>query len=153
MTVGIIFSFSSLVFFVLLLVFVPKHLTKQEFYSTFFVMIALTLISDLTFGHLFDMYDFFKDEITFTDLFLQLTLPPTIGVLILNFMPLQTARFIYYWIAITILSLLYEWLSVITGYLVYKGWIILYSVPFYSLGLLYLRWHLFFLRGQTSSNR
>lgn len=113
-------------------------------------MIAITIYTDLFFGLILDLYDFFKPEITLSDLVLQLLLPPSSGVLALNFMPWGTRRFIIYLVAVCALALLFEWLSLKAGYLVYKGWRLYYSIPVYAIGVLYLRWHLRFLRkGET----
>jgi len=109
-------------------------------------MVALTIYTDLFFGLILDLYDFIKPEITLSDLVLQALLPPSCGVLAMNFMPSGTKRFIVYLVAVCALALLFEWLSVRMGYLIYKGWKLYYSLPIYAIGVLYLRWHLRFLR-------
>ncbi|MDG0809978.1 hypothetical protein [Cohnella rhizosphaerae] len=47
------------------------------------------------------------------------------------------------------MSILFEWLSLKSGYLVNKGWRLYYSIPVYALGLLFLRWHLRFIRSES----
>lgn len=109
-------------------------------------MIALTIYTDLFFGLLLDLYDFVNPDMTISDLVLQLVLPPTAGVLVLNYMPSRKKWFVLYLILAVALALFFEWLSLKTGYLVYKGWSLFYSAAVYALGLLFLRWHLRFMR-------
>ncbi len=126
--------------------FMPKRLSKQEIYITWGIMAALTLIIDLIFGLVYDLYDFATPNVTLIDIFLQAALPPSIGVIFLNFMPEKRSRFIPYLLLVTLSSVIFEWLCIMFKYLVYKGWSIWFSAIFYFLGMIYLRWHLFFIR-------
>ncbi len=109
-------------------------------------MAALTIYTDLSFGFILDLYDFFEPTVNFADLPLQALLPPSIGLIFLNFMPKKVQHFFVYLIGVVLISILFEYLSILTGYLIYKGWKLWYSVPFYLFGMIYLRWHLFYLR-------
>ncbi|MDG0792636.1 hypothetical protein OMP38_18445 [Cohnella ginsengisoli] len=140
------FAYASAVAAIAALIFSPRRLTKKEIYITYFVMIALTIYTDLCFGLLLDLYDFINPDVSLSDLVLQAALPPTAGVLALNYMPAGNKLFALYLTVIVALALLFEWLSLKTGYLVYKGWSLYYSLPIYALGLLFLRWHLRFIR-------
>ncbi|SFA81277.1 hypothetical protein SAMN05216312_101641 [Cohnella sp. OV330] len=142
------FAYASAVVAIAALIFSPRRLTKREIYITYFVMIALTIYTDLFFGLVLDQYDFINPDVSASDLILQISLPPTAGVLALNFMPSGVKRFIGYLILVVALALLFEWLSLRTGYLVYKGWSLYYSLVVYVIGLLFLRWHLRFIRSE-----
>ncbi|WP_217592835.1 CBO0543 family protein [Cohnella sp. GbtcB17] len=146
MQAGNWFAYASAVAAVAALIFSPKRLTKLEIYATYFAMIALTIYTDLFFGLLLDLYDFINPDMTLSDLILQLVLPPTAGVLILNYMPRRKKLFVPYWILTIASAVFFEWLSLKAGYLVYKGWSLFYSAAVYALGLLFLRWHLRFIR-------
>lgn len=142
------FAYFSAAAAVAALIFLPKRLTGKEIYITYFVMIALTIYTDLCFGLLLDLYDFINADVSLSDLILQIALPPTAGVLALNFMPSGPKLFVLYLVTAVAAALFFEWLSLKTGYLVYKGWSLYYSLVVYVIGLLFLRWHLRFIRQQ-----
>ncbi|MDQ1913276.1 CBO0543 family protein [Paenibacillus sp. GD4] len=139
-------GFITLVITLFIIWFMPKRLSKQEIYITWGWMACLTLITDLLFGATLDLYDFVESDITVADIILQVTLPPSIGVIFLNFIPKKTLHFIIFLIVVTFVSSLYEWVATETGYLIFKGWKWWYSIPVYPLGMIYLRWHLNFIR-------
>ncbi|TDF99339.1 hypothetical protein E1757_05630 [Paenibacillus piri] len=149
MQIGYIFAYVSAVIFIVAILFSPKRLSKSDIYFTWFIMAALTIYIDLFFGYILDLYDFVKPNLTVIDLILEASLVPAAGILIVNFLPKRTRNFAIYLIAVVCLSIVFEWLSTITGYLVYKGWKLIYSVPIYTLGVMYLRWHLHYLRRTT----
>lgn len=128
--------------------FMPKHLSRKEFYITWITMAAVTIYTDLTFGLVFDMYDFVSPDTPLLDLFVQATLPPSFGIIFLNFMPKSLLHFIPYLLFVVLISLLYESLSVAFAFLIYKGWKLWYSAPFYFFGMIYLRWHLHYIRSR-----
>ncbi len=110
-------------------------------------MAALTIYTDLSFGFILDLYNFVEPTLNFADLPLQALLPPSIGLIFLNFMPKKKcSTSFFYLIGVVLISIPFEYLSILTGYLIYKGWKLWYSVPFYLFGMIYLRWHLFYLR-------
>lgn len=143
---GILFGYVSLAITILIIWFMPKRITRKEIYITWGWIAAITVYSDLVFGLILDLYDFVEPEMNFLDLLLQATLPPSFGIIFINFLPRKRRQFIAYLVAVVIISLFYEWLSLLTGYLVYKGWKLWYSAPFYLFGMIYLRWHLSYLR-------
>ncbi|MFH5186567.1 hypothetical protein ACHHV8_30345 [Paenibacillus sp. TAB 01] len=147
---GYIFAYTASAIFIVAYILSPKHLNKREVYVSWYMMTALTLNIDLICGLIYDRYDFVTSEVSLPDLLLQALLAPSASILVLNFMPAKTGRFILYLIGVTLLSLLIEWLSLWFGYLVYKGWKLWYSAPFYFFGVIYLRWHLRFLRKNKS---
>ncbi|MFC3886018.1 hypothetical protein ACFOU2_22075 [Bacillus songklensis] len=143
-----VFAYISLAITVFVIWFMPKRLSRQEIYVTWGIMATLALSVDLIFGMVYDLYDFVTKDIPVKDIFLQDALPPSFGVIFLNFMPKRRLHFIIYLFFVTVCSILYELLSIKFGYLIYKGWSIWYSVPFYFIGMLFLRWHLFFIRNR-----
>lgn len=140
--------FAYIMFFVNLAIiyFMPKRLTRQEIYIAWGILSSVTLNTDLFFGNLLDKYDFVSSKITFSDLLFQATVPPSFGVIFLNFMPTDRGRFIKYIIGWVIFSVVFEAISVKVDFLIYKGWKIWYSAVIYLLVFLYLRWHYFFIK-------
>lgn len=142
-----IFPYITLAITIAIIWFMPKQLSRKEIYITWGFMAALTVYTDLSFGAVLDLYDFGNSpKIDFYDLPLQATLPASFAIIFLNFMPQRKIHFVIYLILTVLFSLIYEWISLLTEYLVYKGWKMWYSIPFYVIGMLFLRWHLFFLR-------
>ncbi|MDG0809977.1 hypothetical protein [Cohnella rhizosphaerae] len=95
------FAYGAAVAAIVFLIFSPKRLSRAEIYITYFVMIALTIYTDLFLGLVLDLYDFINPDVSVSDLILQIALPPTAGVLALNFMPAGTKRFIGYLVLAT----------------------------------------------------
>lgn len=126
--------------------FMPKRLTKQEIYIAWGILSSVTLNTDLFFGYLLDQYDFVLSKITLTDLLFQAIVPPTFGVIFLNFMPANREIIIKYVIGWVIFSVLFEVISVQVDFLIYKGWKLWYSAVIYLVVFLYLRWHYFFIK-------
>lgn len=116
-----IFAYISLAVTVTIICFMPKRLTKREMYITWFIMSGLTIYINLLFGYIMDLYDFVDKEILLHDLFLQWALPSSFAILFLNFMPEKRGPFVWYLIGVTVISVLYELLSLHFAYLVYKG--------------------------------
>jgi len=126
----------------------PKHITHKEIYLTWFIMSALTLYIDLFFGEILDLFDFVSPKITLVDLIFEALLAPAYGVIILNFLPQERWPFIGYLLGVVLFSVFFEWMAVIFDYLVYKGWKLWYSGIVYLCGVIYLRWHLQYLRSK-----
>ncbi|WP_426451984.1 CBO0543 family protein [Paenibacillus sp. S-38] len=143
---GNIFAYVSSALIILAIFSLPKRLNRKEIYTTWFVMAAFTINTDLVLGVVFDLYDFINPDISLNDLVLQFILAPSAGVLVLNFQPKKRIKFILYLSGVLCFAIFFEWLATLFGYLVYKGWRLWYSIPFYLLGMLYLKWHLNFLR-------
>ncbi|MBO1515002.1 hypothetical protein [Metabacillus bambusae] len=117
-----IFTISSLVINILIILLVPIKLTRQEIYITWMFVTLNALTADLIFGDILDLYDLMDPGPQTYDLFVQITLPATFGILYLNFMPKSKKRFIYYLLFWVIFSTLFELISSYFGYIVYKGW-------------------------------
>ncbi|WP_308638342.1 CBO0543 family protein [Paenibacillus silvisoli] len=145
------FAYGSLAVALIVIWFMPKHLTRREIYLVWGFVAGITVYTDLVCGVVFDLYDFFESgKIDLVDLPLQATLAPSISVIFANFMPKALGRrFLYYLIGVVLFSCFFEWMSVLSQYLIYKGWKLYYSVPFYAVGMLYLRWHVGYLRKPT----
>ncbi|RAP75247.1 CBO0543 family protein [Paenibacillus montanisoli] len=144
---GAWFAYGSLAVALIIVWFMPKRLTRREIYLIWGFVAGATVYADLTLGVVFDLYDFLETaKIDLVDLPLQATLAPAYSVIIANFMPSRTRSFVYYLIGVVLFSLLFERLSVISHYIIYKGWKWYYSVPAYAAGMVFLRWHLGYIR-------
>ncbi|MBO1515034.1 hypothetical protein [Metabacillus bambusae] len=147
-----IFTISSLVINILIILLVPIKLTRQDIYITWMFVTLNVLAADLFFGDVFDLYDLIDPGPQTYDLFVQMTLPATFGILYLNFMPKNKKSFIYYLLFWVIFSSLYELLSSYFGYVVYKGWKLWWTPIYFLITCLITRWHFYFARNKNTGH-
>jgi hypothetical protein len=141
-----IFTISSLLINILIILLVPLKLTRKEIYITWMFVTLNVLFADLLFGDVIDLYDLIDPGPQMYDLFVQLTLPATFGILYLNFIPKSFKRFILYLLFWVVFSTLYEFLSSYFGYVVYKGWKLWWTPLYFLIACLLTRWHFIFIR-------
>jgi hypothetical protein len=135
-----------LVINLLIIWLMPKHLTKQEIYISWFVIALINLSTDVVFSFYFEFYELAGPGVQLSVHIIELTLGASFGIIFLNFMPGKIRPFLLYvtaWIAI---SMMFELMFVKVHFLNYFTWQPWYSVLFYFGALLYMRWHLWFLR-------
>jgi hypothetical protein len=136
---------------ILIVWIMPKRLTKQEIYCTWIVMSLLTRTFDQFLDQVFHLYDQLEqynvDGCTnWQVIVLQNLFPGAMGVIILNYMPIHRLTFFAYTIGCTLFSVVFEWITIQVHYLTYYNWSLLYSAGVYFLGIIFLRYHLSFLR-------
>ena len=59
----IVFLLLSYLVIGVIFLFMPKRLTKQEIYITWFVVTVQTLIADIFWGEILDLYDLIKADL------------------------------------------------------------------------------------------
>lgn len=135
---------------VLLIVWLmPKRLTRPEIYITWGFMAGLTLYIDFFFVLLCRLYIQGTPDVDWQVLIFEALLSPAFGVIFLNFMPSRQKAFIGYLCLIVVpFSLLNEALALHFRYITYTGWKLWYSPAVYIGGMLFLRWHIHFLRSE-----
>ena len=141
-----IFTSASLVINILIILLVPIKLTRQDIYLTWIFVTLNVLFADLLFGDIIDTYDLINPGPEIYDLFIQLTLPASFGILYLNFMPKCYKRFLLYLLFWVIFSTFFEYLSHICGYVVYKGWKLWWTPIYFLFACLITRWHYNFVK-------
>lgn len=143
----IVFLLVSYLVIGVIFLLMPKRLTKQEIYITWFIVTVQTLIADIFFGEILDLYDLIKEDgDLLIDLIIQISLPAFFGILYMNFMPRERNKFIVYFVFWVAFSVAYETLAVFVGYIHYKGWNFWYTTLFYMYACLFMRWHYWFIR-------
>ncbi len=138
--------FTSLLINLLIIYFMPKHISKKEIYISWFVVALINLSSDIVLSLYFKFYELNGGGIQLSVHFLELTLGASYGIIFLNFMPENRMKFYVYTIVWVVYSLLFELLMVKVNFIHYAGWNIWYSAPFYFIYCWFLRWHLRFIR-------
>jgi len=126
--------------------FMPKHLTKKEIYISWFVVALINISSDLILSLYFRFYELNGGGIQLSVHFLELTLGASYGIIFLNFMPQKMSSFILYCLAWLVYSLLFEGLLIYTEFIHFFDWKIWYSAPYYVASFFFIRWHLHFIR-------
>ncbi|EOR23249.1 hypothetical protein A499_13731 [Niallia nealsonii AAU1] len=81
------FPYLYLLLTLIILLFMPKRLTKVEIYVTWFVVALINLSSDLILSFVFHMYELGPKGVQLSVHFIELTLGATHGIIYLNFMP------------------------------------------------------------------
>lgn len=128
--------------------FMPKRLSRKEIYITWWIPSAIAYFLDLTFGVApWDLFDFLKDpKPEMQSIIVEMIMPACFAIIFLNYMPKKRLPFLFYLAGYVLLSVIMEWLTTLSGYLIYKGWKLWYSGLVYAAGCLFLRWHLYFIR-------
>lgn len=124
------FLFFSSVVFLILALLVPKNLPKCEIYVVALFSIALGFLMDITFDLKYNIYGYFSPGVQYAGFLPFLIIFPSTGVLFLNFYPLKKSlrlRF-FYILCWTVFSLIFEYLSTLSGYFYHNGWKYWYSV-------------------------
>ncbi|WP_420850364.1 CBO0543 family protein [Peribacillus alkalitolerans] len=128
--------------------FVPKHITKQEIYSTALFSLTLGLLSDITLDLKYDLYGYFEKGLQLKGFLAIVGLFPASGILFLNFYPQKKSLLhkIFYIIIWTVFCLLYEWTAIKSGFFYHNGWNFWYSTLSYPILLWIHILHLLFIR-------
>jgi hypothetical protein len=126
--------------------FMPKRLTRKEMYSTWLLMVVFTRTADQLLDLVLHLYDQLGPGIEWQAVVIQSIFPGAVGILILNFMPKNRLKFFSFTIGCTLLSVVFEWITIRVDYLTYNNWSLWYSAGVYIIGIIFLRCHLSFLR-------
>jgi hypothetical protein len=132
--------------------FMPKRLTRKEMYSTWLLMVVFTRTADQLLDLVLHLYDQLGPGIEWQAVVIQSIFPGAVGILILNFMPKNRLKFFAFTIGCTLLSVVFEWITIRVDYLTYNNWSLWYSGGVYIIGIIFLRCHLSFLRKSKHQN-
>lgn len=138
--------YGALVINLLVLWFMPKRLTNKEIYVTWFVIAMINLSSDWVLTRYLNFYELNGGGFQLRIHILEWTLGASYGIIYLNFMPKKIHRTTLYIAAWLAYALIFETALVYVKFVNYSGWKIWYSAPYYLLALLFLRWHLHYIR-------
>ncbi len=95
---GYVFAYTSLAIALVIAWLMPKHLTGREIYITWGWMAALTIYTDLSFGHIIDLYDFVDPSINFKYLALEAALAPAFVIIFSEFYAGKEAVFHFFYL-------------------------------------------------------
>jgi hypothetical protein len=131
----------------IIIIFMPKHMTKKEIYINWFILAYLALFLDILIGVVWDMFDYGPAaSVELGTLIIEAVLPVSFGIIYMNFIPKDKKKYILYLIFWVLFSCFFEWLSVILGFMKYKTWTLFYSFLCYTGLYPFLYWNLNFIR-------
>lgn len=119
------------VILVLIVLLIPKQkLNWLQIYYTYGVIGLLTWISNSIFGVFLDLVDFGDGSVTgFAEMLTYTFIPSSLAVLFLNMYSRE--KKIILTVIFLIISLFIEWTCHASGFMEYKKWNLLFSVPVY----------------------
>lgn len=133
------YAYTSIVIFLLFLLFVPKHLKLKEIYHSAGILGFGAWIGDALVGDVFKAFQLDPSPQTYLidHIFISFV-PLAIGIIYLNFLSVnKSILFKWGWV---VFAFLCEWGAVASGYMINKGWQTgtLYLFLFLSLFFIYL---------------
>jgi hypothetical protein len=146
------FLIFSVIVFTTVALWVPKKLPKPELYAIALFSIVLGLFVDIILDLKYHLYGYFYPGVQFAGFLPALFLFPTTGVVFMNFYPFNKSliRKCFYIFCWCVFCLIFEFLSLKSGYFYYNGWKYWYSALTYP----FLFWlhllHLSFFRHYTN---
>lgn len=112
---------------------IPKRISIMEMYTTSFFALFLATMSELFLDIKLELYGFFETGVDWEYILIYIFIYPAVNILFLNFYPFQKlllnkAGYVLLW---TILTTLFEYLSLQTEVYYYKEWKLEYSMMCY----------------------
>lgn len=129
----------------------PKRLTKVEIYISWFVIAMINLSSDVVLDLVFNLYSLNGGKVQLSVHFIEWTLSASYGIIYLNFLPHKRIQFIIYLFGWLLYSCLFEYMLVHFNFINYSGWKLWFSVPYYLFALLFMKWHLKFIKSENKT--
>ncbi|MFT4416662.1 CBO0543 family protein [Fredinandcohnia humi] len=119
-----LFLIISVIVFITIALFVPKKLPKSELYAIALFSILLGFFSDITLDLKYHLYGYFNPGVQFSGFLPILFLFPSSGVLFMNFYPFRKSlgKQLLYLFGWTVFCLIFEYLSILSGYFYHNGW-------------------------------
>ncbi|SEM72946.1 hypothetical protein SAMN05192533_105116 [Mesobacillus persicus] len=149
-----VFLLFSIVVFIIVALFASKKLPRHELYAIALFSIVLGFSTDITLDLKYDFYGYFKTGVDFAGFLPILFIFPTSGVLFMNLFPFRQpiGKQLLYLLGWTVFSLIFEYLSIASGYFYHNGWNYWLSAVTYPFLLLFQLLHLKILRVYLGSD-
>lgn len=144
MNVGLVFMIFFCLILVSIAIFMPKKIKRAELYATSAFAVALGLSVDSILALKYKFYTLLGEGVQWGPLFGQIILYASANMIILNYFPYHRSllRKIIFIIVITAITVIFELLSKITGFIRYNEWNIWYSSLLYPFLILLLVWNM-----------
>lgn len=138
------FLIISILILIILAVKIPKNMTRAEMYSTTFFATAFQMTTDMYLDVEYNLYTYFEKGADLTSFIPMFGLYPPASIILLNFFPYNKKMIVKltYIVGWSIGLVIFEWLSIKSGYFHHFKWRLWYSffcylviVPTLSLNL------------------
>src|SRR5699024_9869131 len=114
-----------------------------EMYITSWFALTFVLTVDIYLSYKLGLYGYFtKGTIHWKTLIIQFGVFPAYNAIFLNFFPTKKHHQAFYILGHSVICVVYEWITILTGAFHYNNWNIVYSALLYPLILLILYWNL-----------
>jgi hypothetical protein len=134
-----IFLIASIIILVLIVIFMPKNISKIELYTSYFFMLVLSWSINVVIDAKYSLRGFFQKGPDYPTILIYIFLFPCIGVIFINFYNNKqwnkNSKIVYFFFSI-IMVLVYDMLLVKFNILHYYNWTYLYSVLLYLIDFL-----------------
>lgn len=119
------------VFLVLIVLIMPKEkMNWLQIYITYGVIGLITWISNSIFGVFFDLVDFGDASVTgLAEMLTYTFIPSSLAVIFMNMYSKEKKAVLT--VLFLVVSLFIEWTCHVSGFMEYKKWSLLFSVPIY----------------------
>jgi hypothetical protein len=119
-----VFLIFSVVVFIVVAALVPKKLPRNELYAIGLFSIVFGFVADTTLDLKYNLYGYFNPGVDFAGFLPILFIFPSTGVLFMNFYPFgkSVGKQITYILGWNIFNLIFEFLSITSGYFYHNGW-------------------------------
>ncbi|MCJ7843476.1 hypothetical protein MUB24_21885 [Lederbergia sp. NSJ-179] len=142
-----LFILLSIALFCAIIYFMPKRITLMEMYATSWFSVTFVLIADIYLSIKLGLYGYFNEGgIEFRTLIVHFGVFPPYNIIFLNFFPETRRNQVLYIIGHSLITTMYEWITVQVGVFHYNHWRLVYSALLYPFILLILYWNLKILR-------
>lgn len=138
-----IFVYVSSIIFVVVAFIIPKKMKAYEIYVTTIFAVLFGLLVDIVLAVKYKLYVLDKPGVQIPTLVGQVILYATASIMTLNLYPYQKSKTtkIIYILLVTVVTLAYEYLAFIYGFIKYNEWKIWYSALCYPFLIYFLVLH------------
>ena len=128
--------------------FVPKRLSKIEMYSTSLFGLLWGHVVDMALDLKLKIYYYFDKGLQWADFLVPFLIYPSITILFLNYYPFAKGKKMkfYYILGWSTFSIIFEWLSELTGFFTHVEWKLWHSALVYPILFLILIGHLMIIK-------
>lgn len=132
---GIIFLVISTIVLNGTAIIIPKKITRIEMVSTIMFALLFEIVVDIILDLKYDLYGYFQKGLDLETFGVVFMVYPASNVIILNYFPFNSKikYKILYVLGVSLCCLIFEYLSVESGYFYYRVWKLWYSALCYPL--------------------
>lgn len=142
-----LFIIISVVFFYIIIYFMPKRLTLLEMYATAWFALTFVFAVDMYLSLKYGFYDYLvPGVIDYGTLIIVFGVFPAYNIIFLNFFPERRRHQIIYILVHAVIITVYEWLCIQAGAFHHLNWELWYSALLYPFILLILYFNFKILR-------